>query len=288
MKNAKYGITLILMLAGISLGTTAICQTGTFTEIRQIACGDTAFIGSLGYPTWNPPQIIDRPDLGHAVLLGDFVEPNLLQYIAPICYSGNDTLVIECAHATQITCDTGIYIFEISCPESIQTVYPAEVMCNDSTYVDNLSGFWGPAIFQAPEHGYASIILEPTDGAGVFYRPDQGFEGLDAVKVELTATHDTVLYLFQVYCEKLVSSQYEPIAREIDVYPNPTDGNLFFELKEAILTAEIFDSAGRRSNCGFGRTGQGWMMDTHNLGSGAYLLRITTATGVYTNRFIRN
>ncbi len=30
----------------------------TFTEVHQLTCGDTAYIGNLGYPTWNIADIV--------------------------------------------------------------------------------------------------------------------------------------------------------------------------------------------------------------------------------------
>lgn len=202
----------------------------TFTEEINLPCGDTSVIGSLGYPTWNPPQIVKRASYGHSSLLGDFIEANILQYIAPPCFTGRDTVVIQCARATQITCDTGIYIFNIGCEESISTVYSFEVDCLDSIYVNNLSGWSAPAILDSAQFGRSYIVLEPTDGAGVFYQPQPGYEGLDFVKVTraFAPNQDTLLYLFRVYCglvsKTTISDAIQPLA-----WPNPVTDYLFLK-----------------------------------------------------------
>lgn len=218
----------------------------TFTEVIPMACGDTSIVGGLGYPTWSPPSIIDRPAFGHASLLGDFIEPNILQYIAPPHFAGSDTVVIECARATQILCETGIYVFDISCPEVIQPVYAGEVDCRDSVYMSYLSGWATPVLIGEPQHGSAHIIVEPADGAGVMYSPDSGYEGLDWVLVNLFQGQDTALFIFQVYCN-LASSTTEAAILRPHYYPNPVTDFLYVQVSlHANPVVSIFDALGRR------------------------------------------
>lgn len=85
----------------------------TFTESHELLCGDSVHINQLGYPTWNMPVIVTVPSHGTAVIAGE--GSYSLIYESATDFQGLDTVVVECAHATQITCDTGIYVFHISC-----------------------------------------------------------------------------------------------------------------------------------------------------------------------------
>ncbi|MBK8555161.1 MAG: T9SS type A sorting domain-containing protein [Lewinellaceae bacterium] len=229
----------LLMAFGLFAGT--LRAQGTFTETHTIDCGDTLTIGSLGYPTWNDPHIIQPPKWGFARLLGDFAPPNILEYQAPPCFVGMDTLVIECAHATQITCDTGIYIFNVVCFAPFTTAFTYQINCNDSLYTGNLSGWFGPQISAGPNHGMAKIIFEPTDGAGVKYIPEPNFEGLDYVKV--TTTFGDFLYLFQVSCT--ASSVTEKRLLPMVLSPNPAQQFVQITGPERLEEVWIFDQLGR-------------------------------------------
>jgi hypothetical protein len=243
----------------------------TFTEVHPIPCNDTLYIGNLGYPTWNAARILKTPRLGHAMLLGDFVAANLLQYQSPPCVSGRDTVVIECAHATQITCDTGIYIFEINCPENLSPVYPYEMPCNDSIYTNNLSAWWFPQLLTNPKHGFANVYMTPTDGAGVFYRPNPGFEGLDAVKVTFGNFSDTVLFVFKVYCN-LVSAQSNPTTEAIQVFPNPATEDIYIYTKDNLKTFRITNLLGQSWTLNGERTETGYHINLRGFPPGVYFL----------------
>jgi hypothetical protein len=260
----------------------------TFTETHQIQCGDTVSISGLGYPTWNDPHILKKPAYGHALLLGDFVPPNSMQYISPPWFEGVDTVVVECAHATQITCDTGIYVFEIGCAESIAPVYVSEVACDDSVYVPNLSGWWAPQLIDSAQHGFAQVILEPTDGAGVFYRPDPGFEGLDYVRVQLYLGADTLLYLFQVYCD-LMTTQNEVRIEPLEVFPNPAKESLYIRNSGVIDAIQIVDAQGRSFSAILEKTESIYRLDISRLPAGFYFIKTKTAAGVnFAGRFVKN
>ncbi len=269
---------------------TVDCQT--FTEKIQIKCGDMALVSPLGYPTWNAPHILQKPALGHAILIGDFIAPNALEYTAPSCFIGFDTVVIDCARATQITCDTGIYIFEISCGEVISPIFANVVGCQDSIYVGNLSGWWFPQILDSAQHGFSKIIFEPTDGAGVFYRPDSGFEGLDFVKVTLGGSGglDTLLYIFQVYCDLTLKND-EPTAKMLPIFPNPTSDYVQFDFESEIVKLEIFNAVGQvffpkmispeaREN---GQT----ILTISHLPEGEYFVFGKTGTGSFLGKFLK-
>lgn len=266
---------LVLCFIG-SFGQSITAQT--FTEVHAITCGDTVYIGNLGYPSWNVADIVTLPALGHAILLGDFIPANLLEYTSPPCVVGRDTVVIACAHATQITCDTGIYIFEMTCPENIDPVYPTALACNDSVYVDNLSGWWAPEIIQQAQNGESRIVLEPTDGAGVFYRPNPGFEGLDYVKVQINNGGDTLLYLFQVYCDLTVGGQVVH-TQPLIFYPNPVGQHLFIQDAGNLLDAQVYNLHGQACPVrAADRTG-GYLIETGHLPGGYYFVVIRTKQG---------
>lgn len=260
----------------------------TFTETHQIQCGDTVSISGLGYPTWNDPHIVKKPAYGHALLLGDFVPPNSMQYISPPWFEGVDTVIVECAHATQITCDTGIYVFEIGCAESIAPVYVSEVACDDSVYVPNLSGWWAPQLIDSARHGFAQVILEPTDGAGVFYRPDPDFEGLDYVRVQLYLGADTLLYLFQVYCDLTVGQQ-EVRQEPLEIFPNPVGDYLNIRYSGDIAAIRVIDAQGRMFPGILYGTNGFYRLDTSHLPTGVYFIKTKTAAGVnFAGRFVKN
>lgn len=278
---------LLLPLIVCCLSQTAFNQT--FTEVYQLTCGDTAYVSNLGSPTWGIAHIVERPAYGHAVLLGDFIPANLLEYTSPPCFAGSDTVIIECAHATQITCDTGIYIFQMTCPETSPQIHVREVLCNDSIYVDNLSGWQGPVITQAAQHGAAHIVLEPTDGAGVFYRPDQGFEGLDYVKVALsfTGSGDTVLYLFQVYCELTVDQQ-EAFSKPLALFPNPAGEHLFIQYPNEFEVIQLFDAQGRRQSTPMHYEAGQYRLEISHLPAGFYFLKAKDGFTDFVGRFIKS
>ncbi len=245
-------------------------QSQTFTEVIPIPCGDTSLTGGLGYPTWNIPVILSRPGYGHASLIGDFIQTKALQYIAPPWFAGMDTVIVQCAHATQITCQTGIYIFDVSCPEVTQPVYAGEVDCRDSVYMPYLSGWAAPALIQDAHHGQAHIILEPADGAGVAYRPNPGFEGLDWVRVSLFQGQDTALFLFQVYCN-LASATREAAMLRPHHYPNPASDFLYVQVAmPANPVVRVFDVMGRRFNVPIQLIPEGIELNVSRLSAGKY------------------
>jgi len=274
-----------MLLVAMALALPLLAGAQTFTETRDITCGDTSIVGSLGYPTWNPAQIVDLPTYGHAMLLGDFIEPNLLQYVAPPHFEGVDTLVVACAHATQITCDTGIYVYQISCPDPVSPVFANLVHCNDSVYINNLSGWWAPQIVVQAQYGHAEIILEPTDGAGLAYRPDSGFEGLDAVVVSLMGGTETYLYLFQVYCD-LTTGSRELTVEQLDVFPNPATSELFVKDAGFVKAWNLIDMSGITSPLDVLTTGHLLRLNLSDVPPGVYVLYGLTSDALLIKKIV--
>jgi hypothetical protein len=237
MKTPSTLLLILCLIAGI--GPTA--AQGTFTETQSLGCGDTAWVPNLGYPTWNEAKILQYPRWGYAQLAGEFIPANLLVYEAPPYFSGADTVIIECAHATQITCDTGIYIFNISCDTTAFANHVFEVPCNDTIYTRNLSGWGAPYITAGPDHGEATIILEPTDGAGVLYIPEPDFEGLDWVMVNSFGNLN--LFIFHVNCQSTAVSG--PAIQPLALYPNPATDRVWLPGISTQAQIKVLDIHGR-------------------------------------------
>ena len=94
-----------------------------FTEPHTINCDSTIVIGQLGYPTWVVPTIITSPTNGNATIVSDGVW-SALAYTPNPNFIGVDTVIVECAEATQITCETGMYIFNVDCVNSSTNLLP--------------------------------------------------------------------------------------------------------------------------------------------------------------------
>jgi hypothetical protein len=272
----KKSTLLLLFAVTLRLGVAA----QTFTENIQITCGDTAYVGDLGYPTWSIPEITRYPEYGHAILLGDFIPANLLQYQAPFYFNGTDTVVIKCAKATQITCDTGIYVFHVGCSTTYEPVYPVQVACNDTVRIFGLNGFAVPQIVQVPLHGKATIYPGPTDAAMLEYIPEPGFEGLDNVLVSLFINQDTVNYLFQVYCNGVVGTAGVQEIRAVQFYPQPATSTVFCAgIYGDISVATATDMSGRSQTIKLESGKAGLVLDISGLVPGVYFVQIADKTG---------
>jgi len=151
-----------------------------FTEHIFLNCASTAVIDHLGYPTWVTPTIIGFPLHGTATIHPDGQQLwSELHYAASLGYAGTDTVIVECAHATQITCETGTYIFHIVCGTSPLHYY-YDMVCDSLTALGQYSGSFGmpPQLIIPPVHGNALI-----EGTLISYIANQGFSGADSFYV---------------------------------------------------------------------------------------------------------
>ncbi|QQS29445.1 MAG: hypothetical protein IPM47_00390 [Sphingobacteriales bacterium] len=98
-----------------------------FTEIHEISCDSIIYIGDLGYPTWVTPTIIDPPSNGNATIVPDGLWSALV-YNPYQGFIGSDTVIVECAEATQITCQTGMYIFNVDCTNNQSSAFSNPVV----------------------------------------------------------------------------------------------------------------------------------------------------------------
>lgn len=269
--------TFALLLA---VALTSGISAQTFTENHNINCGDTIAIGGLGYPTWAIPEITQLPKHGYAKLLGDFIPANLLEYQAPQYFIGLDTVVIKCAHATQITCDTGIYVFNVGCSTVHETI-TVQVACNDTAIIENLSGFAVPQIIEQPQHGQATVTFAPTDQAILTYIPDPSFEGPDNVLLSLFNGLDTVNYLFLVYCFLPTGTDNGPAIRHLSFFPQPAANTVYADgFFESIKSVQVSDMTGRTISTNHTFTGDRLTLDVSALTPGIYTAKIYSTNGV--------
>jgi hypothetical protein len=205
---------------------TAICLNlsaqNKFTKSDTISCGDSIIYKNLGYPSWIIPEIIRPPQYGDAVIKTDGVYSSM-QYQAPVCFKGIDTIVVLCAKATQISCDTGMYILNINCKEVADQVEVKNMNCNDSV-TSYLSGFGVAQITEGPFNGKAILYRGLTDLDSLVYYPDSIFSGMDYIKLSLFGGVLKSLIIYHVNC-KLPSNTNESDSEELIVFPNPVSGD---------------------------------------------------------------
>lgn len=126
-----FTFTLHLLLVGIFAlwSGNAYAQMVDFTENHTITCNQTLDVGPLGYPTWIAPNIVQSPQHGTATFIGDLYMFPHLQYTPNAGFAGIDTIVVECAHATQITCATGTYIVAVTCDTNYPPTAQSDTLC---------------------------------------------------------------------------------------------------------------------------------------------------------------
>lgn len=176
----------------------------SFIENHSIACDSTLTIDGLGYPTWAIPSIIDAPTNGTATIVSDGINSSL-QYTPPAGFAGIDTVIVECAHATQITCSTGMYIFEVNCAtEGYHFSENHTAVCLETQYIGVGCGNT-PTITEPPQNGIATILYGDACNMLV-YMPFGTFMGQDQVGVACAAIDTSGvcqngLYKIDVICE---------------------------------------------------------------------------------------
>ena len=230
MKKSPY---LLLFLS--FLGRAAFA--GTFIETHYIYCGSILELGPVGYPTWATANLVQAPSHGQVFILTSPPYPDSLVYKSDYGYLGQDTFIVECAHATQITCDTGIYIISvIGCPP-IQIFTETHAMTCDSTLLIGGLGYptWvTPEISQPPSHGTATLLLDSSLYFTLQYVPMPNFNGLDTVMVYCAhATQTTCevgIYIIQVNCLNAVGDAME--GQYIRLFPNPASTEFHLESLE--------------------------------------------------------
>jgi hypothetical protein len=222
---------------------------GTFTEHHFIFCGSILELGPVGYPTWIEAKVIQQPKHGQAYVFTTAPYPDSLVYKSKYGYLGQDTFIVECAHATQITCDTGIYIISvIGCPPISLFTDTFEIACDSTLVIPGLGyPFWViPEILQAPAHGEAQLVL--VDSAVLYalkYTPDPIFTGTDTILVECAhatqVTCETGLFIIHVSCLNGTGEQQPP---SLKIFPNPVNGVLWIQSERIVGQARLWSSQG--------------------------------------------
>jgi hypothetical protein len=238
----------------------------TFTEKIEMVCGDTFRTQMLGYPTWNPPQIIRAARFGHA----ETDASNRLVYRATPYYRGSDTVVVACARATQITCDTGIYIFRATCADSAASVAVYQVPCGDSLCVFDMSSWGAPMVLQKATKGNVQVQLSPVDGPARFcYRPNAGFEGTDFAIVRYYGKPR--LYVLHVSC-KISNTTAAPTVLPLRVSPNPATGLVRIDMPESPVAVRLVHASGSVTDVAYTAEDNALLLDLTPLPTGVYAL----------------
>jgi len=171
---------------------------GTFTEYIPLHCNDSVIRKNLGYPSWNPAILIKKPQFGIAEIREDSFLRQSLYYKPPIYFHGYDTLMVLCAKATQITCDTGIYILEVSCNAQIDSFIVINTKCEkiDTLRIDDA---YNAEISESHIHGQVSMLLGlPEDR--LLYQSESKYEGQDYVLLYLNQLRQYWLVIYNVAC----------------------------------------------------------------------------------------
>ncbi len=211
----------ILVLGVLLLFIESINAQNSFIKTDSISCTDSLSFKGLGYPTWSVPEIIIKPKFGYARILEDqgFYS---MKYWAPPCFRGLDTIVVLCAKATQLTCDTGIYVIHIGCDTIANRVEFHKLNCKDS--LETIVGAFGLSqIMEGPFIGSAKI-RKAGDWALLVYTPDSLFQGMDYVKLNMFNGAEIWQYIYHVDC-KIVSDSKEMELERSVFYPNPVSGD---------------------------------------------------------------
>ena len=260
---------ILLLLAGLQGSAVA----GVFYEYYNIYCGSILELGPVGYPSWNPATVIKAPEHGQAFIFTDQPFPDSLVYKSDYGYLGQDTFMVACAHATQITCDTGIYIISVTgCPPIFSFTEEHKISCDSTLLISGL-GFptWvTPEIIQWPVHGTASLYMDSTLWHTLEYTPEPDFFGVDTIAVDCAhatqITCETGFYFIHVSCLNSTGWQMEG---DIRIFPNPAQEWILIESPNAVERVRLSSLQGALLWDGSGK--QVW---TGNLSPGVYLLEV--------------
>lgn len=279
-------LSIFLINAGFILANCLPLRSqSAFTKSDTISCSDSITYKNLGHPSWVIPEIIKPPQYGNAMIKTDGVYSSM-QYNAPPCFRGMDTIIVLCAKATQISCDTGIYILYINCNEVADHVEVHSLRCGDSvsTY---LSGFGVAQIAEGPFHGKAKLYRGFTDLDSMVYYPDSLFSGMDYIKLSLFGGILKNLIIYHVNC-KLPSSAKEFHNEVLNIFPNPVIRDKLF-IYGRIQTIEklfLINSLGMPVAVPFTKSSDAILVDVGNLTNGWYSVIVQEPFKNSVKRFI--
>ena len=266
------------------ISQTLIAQ-GTFTEIHKIACNDSILIGRLGYPTWATAKIVKAPHNGYAIIPYE-IGFQTMHYTSPPCFRGSDTIVVTCAKATQLTCDTGIYIMNIECAEEANKTLVYNITCRDSNFTE-ISGFPNSKIKAGPFNGIANILHGIPDMDYIKYKPDSSFSGMDYIKLSLFNGMETWILLYHVECSIPTNSKNVENAKS-KIFPNPVSGDVLHILSnhESLKNLYLINSLGIPIVRTYSQVNDEINVDISYLPSGWYTLILEEHFGKHYQRFL--
>ncbi|MBK7358094.1 MAG: hypothetical protein IPI45_11860 [Saprospiraceae bacterium] len=181
----------------------------TFSEHIKLHCDDSVIRNNLGYPTWNPATIIKKPHFGFAEIREDSSLRQTLYYRPPKYFHGFDTLMVLCAKATQITCDTGIYILDIICNASIDSFLIINTEC-DVVDTFKIDFRYETELSDKPIHGQASLLPGPVDDL-LLYQAESKFAGQDYVVLYLNQLKLYWVLIYNVTCKQITGVENNSI-----------------------------------------------------------------------------
>lgn len=177
----------------------------SFTEHIKIHCNDSVIREHLGYPTWNPATIIKKPHYGIAEIRDDSSLRQTLYYRPPIYFHGKDTLMVLCAKATQITCDTGIYLIDVDCNERVDSFIIINTACE---VIDTFKIAYQSEVEIAEKHihGQATKLFGPVEDM-ILYQSEPGYKGQDYILLYLNQLKQYWLLIYNVACKDIVNTK---------------------------------------------------------------------------------
>lgn len=177
----------------------------SFTEQIKMQCNDSVIRDHLGYPTWNPATLFKKPHYGYAEIREDSSFRQILYYRPPIYFHGKDTLMVLCAKATQITCDTGIYLIDVDCNERVDSFIIINTACE---VIDTFKiAYQSEAeIAEKHIHGQATMLFGPEKDI-ILYQSEVGFKGQDYILLYLNQLKQHWLLIYNVACKDIIDTK---------------------------------------------------------------------------------
>lgn len=279
MSRSYPSSTFLSILLGYLLSIDLSGQT--FIKDTILQCGDSITIDKLGYPSWNEPVIVQAPKHNLVYQHGNF--KNAMTFVSSPFYKGVDTVIVQCAKATQITCDTGIYIFHSTCAFTCDSISQVDWNCK-SIYTIQLSSFGSPKIINHPYRGTAKIQQTPIDVSNLIYTPNPNYAGLDFLTYSIF--NNKYCIEFDLDCITALTDPLPP--QHLKLHPNPIrkDGVLISE--SPMHWVKLFDISGKNiQDCAPINNDISLPLEVEALPPGIYYLRVGTKDGVKVLSFLK-
>ncbi len=184
------------------------------------------------------------------------------------------------------------------------------IVCNDSIYTTHNGAFSFTTRFKFPYSGCVRTfdMLDMQRGffcttKAIYYTSDAGQSWrlsysnsattlrdlrISGNQVFVSTTSDNIILKLDISELVLSTPENKKEPNGLNLYPNPSSEKLFVNAKtgEKLLEARIFDQLGKLVSVQ--KLNENNTIDTRNIVPGAYLVIITTSSGVYENKVIIN